>query len=220
MTEKLSIDVWSDVACPWCFLGKKSLEKALDTFEFADDVEVTFHSYELNPDADELSSEPVIDYLVRVKGAPAEKIRESFSMITERGHELGLAYDFDHTHNANTRRAHRLIHFARPHGLDAEVIDALFSAMFEKGVAVGSVDALVEIGVAAGLDASAVRAALDDPAWEQKVAEDVATARQLGIQGVPFFVLDGRYAVSGAQSVDAFSQVLEQVWTAKESVDA
>ncbi len=222
MTEKLKIDVWSDVACPWCYLGKRSLEKALDGFEHADAVDVTFHSYQLNPEAHEHSSEPLIDYLVREKGAPEQQIRDSFTVITERGRELGMNYDFDIAHNANTRRAHRLIHFARANGRDTEVINALFGAMFEQGIAVGSVDELVAIGSAAGLDAMQVREALESEAWDERVEADIAQARALGIQGVPFFVLDGRYGVSGAQPVEAFAQVLDQVWNSqeRESADA
>lgn len=215
MNEKLSVDVWSDVACPWCYLGKRTFEKALEGFDHADDVEVTYHSFQLNPDASPDTDEPVLTYLAR-RGFAESQARQSFEVLNQRGAPFGISYDFDHAHQANTRRAHRLIHFARLHGADTRVIDDLFSAFFEKGVWLGDDEQLVAIGVAAGLLESQVRDALESEQLDEAVQADIDQAAQLGIQGVPFFVLNGRYGISGAQPVEAFAQALDQVWSSHE----
>lgn len=219
MSERLSVEIWSDVACPWCYLGKRAFDKALGGFAHADNVDVIFHSFQLAPDAPETSEISEREYLQREKGLSPDQVQAAFDTITGRGRELGLAYDFDAIHNGNTRRAHRLIHFAGEKGIQSSAIDALFSAYFEQGVAVGTRDALVEIAVRLGLDEAEARAAIDSPEFDVRVEADIREAKALGIQGVPYFVIDRRYGVSGAQPVEAFAEILGQVWSAKESVD-
>lgn len=220
MSRSISVEVWSDVACPWCFLGQRSFDEAVRGFADAAAVEVTYRSFQLDPDAPESTPLSERESLQQRKGLTAEQIDGAFATITERGREVGLAYDFDSVRGANTRRAHRLIHFAAGHGIQREAVDALFSAHFERGELVSDPDTLVDIASALGLDPVEARAAIDSAELDAEVAADIAQANQFGISGVPFFVIDRKYGVSGAQPVEAFTQILEQVWQEKEDEHA
>lgn len=215
MTKTISIDVWSDVACPWCYLGERSLQRALANFPHAQDVQVTFHSYQLDPDvpADATGSE--LDYLVERKGLAAEQVEGMFAQIAERGRDVDIEYRFDRTVVANTRRAHRLLQAALREGGEAaqsSLLEALFAAHFEQGADVADDQTLVELARQAGLSAEQARAALDGEAEERAVADDIQRANELGITGVPFFVLQNAYALPGAQPAEVFERALEQVW--------
>lgn len=212
MHNPVSIDIWSDIACPWCYLGERSLAAALDSFAHKDEVSVRFRSYQLAPDAPAEISQTQKDYLVQVKGLSEQQVQASFDTITARGAELGLHYDFATVRGANTRAAHRLIQFALQAGKQQELVDALFRAHFEQGLLVSDPEMLVSLAVSVGLDPEQARAALSSQEYDREVSDDIEMARGLGIQGVPFFVLNGRFGVSGAQPVEAFTQVLDQVW--------
>ena len=209
----LDIDIWSDIACPWCFIGKRRFEKALEAFPHRDQVQVTWHSFQLDPDLPERSELSEREYLSQRKGIPIQKVDQMVGQITEVARGEGLSYDFDALVPANSRKAHRLLHAAKRAGLDVGAVkEALLSAHFERGEATSDDDVLARIGVAAGLDEDAATAALVDPDLEAAVADDIEQARQLGIGGVPFFVLQDKYGISGAQPAELFSQALAQVW--------
>lgn len=203
--EPLRVDVWSDVACPWCLLGNAHLRKASD--ESGIPVEVTMHSFQLSPDLE--APVPVREYLERKYG-DAGRIAAGQERLRSMGAVVGLSYDFDHAVAANTFDAHRLHHFARSRGRGDAVMDLLLEAQHTQGKDVSDRATLQAIGEAAGLPADDVEALLSSDGHAEDVRADVEAARQLGIGGVPFFVFDRRLAVSGAQPVDVFQEALRK----------
>ena len=206
----MQVDIWSDVACPWCFIGKRRFETALRAWQHRDEVEVTWHSFQLDPTLPEHYDGTEVEYLASRKGMPVEQVRQMFAHVTQQAAAEGLAYDFDSLVVANSLRAHQLLHLAKASGRGDEVKEALLSGHFEHGVDIGDIDALVAIGTRAGLDAEEIRAALADERYLPAVRADIAQAQQLGVNGVPFFVFDMRLGLSGAQPSEVFSQALEQ----------
>ena len=206
----MQIDIWSDIACPWCFIGKRRFETALGAWEHRDEVEVTWHSYQLDPTLPEHYDGTEAEYLASRKGMPVEQVRQMFQHVSTQAADEGLQYDFDSLVVANSLRAHQLLHLAKAEGVADAVKDALLSAHFEHGVDIGSVDALVAIGTEAGLGAQEIRDALADERYLPAVRADIAQAQQLGVNGVPFFVFDMRLGLSGAQPAEVFTQALEQ----------
>lgn len=210
----LRVDIWSDIACPWCYIGKRRFEAALDRFAHRDDVRVTWRSYQLDPDLPERYAGTEAEYLAETKRMPAERVREMLQAVSEQAAGVGLAYDFEHLVPANSLRSHQLLHLAqRTPGTDvAAVKDDLLAAHFVRGESISDPDVLVSVGVRHGLAEDAVRAALDDEAIRAEVLADFRTARSIGVTGVPFFVLEDKYAISGAQPTELFSQALQKVW--------
>lgn len=214
MSEPIRVDVWSDIACPWCYLGKHRFERGIAAFrERHPDVEVTVesHSYELAPDTPEDFAGGEVDFLVRHKGMPAAQVEQLLGQMTELAASEGLDFDFARVQHANTRRAHRVLHLARERGLQAEMLERLFRAYFAQGRRVSDPETLAELGAEVGLDPAEVRAACDDDALGAAVDRDIARARGLGVTGVPFWLIDQQYAVSGAQPDAAVADVLGQV---------
>lgn len=205
----LTIDIWSDVMCPFCYLGDAILGEALAEFPHRDQVEVRYHSFQLSP---ELSDEPISQHEHLGNRFSAEQLNAMQGQFTTRGAEYGLGYNFDTAKIVNTRKAHELAHFAQEHGKGHDINLRLFKAHFTDGVNVADTDALVGLAEDAGLDGDAARAALDQGAHVSDVDGDIAQARNLGITGVPFFVFGGQYAVSGAQPKEMFLQALNTAW--------
>ncbi|WP_417562460.1 DsbA family oxidoreductase [Microbacterium sp.] len=215
MTEPITIDVWSDIACPWCYIGKRNLEKGLaeaSTDDDAPDVTVVFHSFELSPDTPVDFDGDELDYLAGHKGMPRERVREMLDHVTGVAANAGLEYRFDLLQHTNTVKAHELLHFAKAEGRQHEMEERLMAAYFTEGRHVGRIDDLVELAAEAGLDATAAREALESERHLPDVRADQAQAAAYGINGVPFFVIDGKYGVSGAQPPEAFAQITRQVW--------
>lgn len=208
----MQIDIWSDIACPWCYIGKRRLETALADHPHRDEIGVTWHSYQLDPTLPDHYDGTEIEYLATRKGMPEEQVREMFGHVTEQAAGEGLAYDFDALVVANSARAHELLHLAKDRGLADAVKEALLSGHFEHGTDIGDVEALVRVGVGAGLDEGEIRASLEDGRYRAAVASDIDMARQIGVTGVPFVVVDMKYAVSGAQPPDVFREVLDKAW--------
>ncbi|WP_188756679.1 DsbA family oxidoreductase [Microbacterium album] len=223
MTEAIKIDVWSDIACPWCYIGKRNLEKGLAAAagdEDAPQVEVTFHSYELSPDTPVDFEGTSEDFLAQHKGISREQAREMNQRVSQIAEQAGLHYRFDLVHHTNTVKAHELIHFAKEHGKQVEMTERLMSAYFVEGGHVGRIDDLVGLASEVGLDGDAARAVLESDHYLPAVRQDQAQARAYGINGVPFFVIDGKYGVSGAQPPEAFAQVARQVWSERRAAEA
>ncbi|WP_295787686.1 DsbA family protein [uncultured Microbacterium sp.] len=215
MTDAIKIDVWSDIACPWCYIGKRNLENGLAATAGDDDapvVEIEYHSFELSPDTPEDFHGGEVDYLSQHKGISPEQAREMLDRVTGVAAEAGLAYRFDILQHTNTVKAHELLHFAKENGRQLELAEILMSAYFLEGKHVGRDDDLIALAVEAGLDEDAAREALSSQRFRAAVRADQEQARQFGISGVPFFVIDGKYGVSGAQPVEAFTQIARQVW--------
>ncbi|HZU92742.1 MAG TPA: DsbA family oxidoreductase [Microbacterium sp.] len=224
MTEPISIDIWSDIACPWCYIGKRNLEKGLDAVagdEDAPQVSITFHSFELSPDTPVDFHGDEVDFLAGHKGMPRAQVEQMLSHVTGVASEAGLAYRFDLLQHTNTVKAHELLHFAKAKGVQHDMEERLMSAYFTEGRHVGRIDDLVDLAVEVGLDAEETRQALESAVHLPDVRQDQAQARAYGIQGVPFFVIDGQYGISGAQPPAAFENVLRDLWSKRgESVEA
>ncbi|MFN7145128.1 MAG: DsbA family oxidoreductase [Myxococcota bacterium] len=208
------VDVWSDVVCPWCYIGKRRLEAALERFPHRDGVEVVFHSFELDPSAPRDSATSLVDMLATKYGMSRAKAEEMQRSVTAVAAEDGLDFHLDEAAPANTFDAHRLLHLAKARGKQEAVKEALFAAYFTEGRKVGETATLVEVGVGAGLPEADVRAVVADAsAYAAEVRADENTARQYGIRGVPFFVLDEKYGISGAQPADALLAALSRAWS-------
>lgn len=209
MTEPVKIDVWSDVACPWCYIGKRRFEAGAAAAGVP--VEVEYHSFELSPDTPVDFEGTAAEFLSGHKGIPVEQAKRMTDQVSAIAAEVGLDYDYDAIRHTKTLLAHELSHFAKANGKQLEVMEALFEAYFVDGVHVGHVDELVAIAESVGLDGAATREALTDHRYAGDVQADLAQAVAYGIRGVPFFVIDGRYGVSGAQASETFAGALTQV---------
>lgn len=208
----MKIEIWSDVACPWCYIGKRRFETALKAFPHRDSVDVQWRSYQLDPSLPEHYDGTELSYLSERKGMDPAQLAGMFAHVTEQAAAEGLHYKFDDVVVANSFNAHQLLHLANAHGAGDAVKEALLSAHFEHGVDIGSREELVRIGSAAGLTAADIHAALDTEQYADEVRQDFAEARALGVTGVPFFVIDRKYGISGAQPAEMFTQALEQAW--------
>ncbi|WP_348787741.1 DsbA family oxidoreductase [Leifsonia sp. NPDC080035] len=223
MSEPIKIDIWSDIACPWCYIGKRKFEAGSGLFAGAGDgraVEVEYHSFELSPDTPVDFQGSEVDYLAGHKGIPAEQARQMIERVTGIASSVGLDYDYDNLQHTNTVKAHELLHFAKAHGKQLELAERLFRAYFIEGGHVGRTEDLADLAAEVGLDRAAALAALESGEYVDAVRDDQRTAGEFGINGVPFFVIEGKYGVSGAQDAQTFAQVLEQVWSEREQVSA
>ncbi|MFD4184125.1 DsbA family oxidoreductase, partial [Rhodococcus sp. NPDC058514] len=197
------MEVWSDIACPWCYIGKRRFAAALEQFEHRDRVQVVWRSYQLAPETPVGARASELEALAEHKGLPTDQIRQMFAHVASTASADGLAMDFDTVIAANTFDAHRLVHLAGERG--EEVMEALFRAHFTDGRVVDDREELVAIAAETGLDASAIRAELDGDAAAERVRADIEEARLLGVTGVPFFAANRAIGVSGAQPVEVFT---------------
>lgn len=215
MTDiSIKVDVWSDVACPWCYIGKRNLETALGSYRGrsdAPDVEVEYHSFQLSPDTPVDFEGSATDYLMSHRGVSADQAQQMVSRVTGIAADVGLAYDYDSLQHTNTVRAHQLLHYAKAHGLQTEMKERLLSAYFVEGRHIGRIDDLADLAAEVGLDRDDVVRSLESNEFVADVDADRQQAAAYGINGVPFFVLAGKYGISGAQPPDALLQALEQV---------
>jgi predicted DsbA family dithiol-disulfide isomerase len=211
-SSPIKIDIWSDIACPWCYIGKRHLEGGLAALgDDAPEVEIEYHSFELAPDTPVDFEGSEVDFLAGHKGIPVEQARMMIDRVTGVAAQAGLAYDYDALQHTKTLKAHELLHFAKEQGRQHELSERLFRAYFTEGRHVGRTDELVELAAEVGLDADAAREALESGRYGAAVQADIAQAGAYGIRGVPFFVFEGKYGVSGAQPAEVFSQVITQV---------
>lgn len=212
MSEPIKIDIWSDIACPWCYIGKRHLDLAIEQLG-ADipEIEIEYHSYELSPDTPVDFEGSEIDYLVGRKRISPQQAQEMLDRVTSVAANAGLTYDFAALNHTRTLKAHELLHFAKAHGRQKELSERLFRAYFTEGRHLGRIDELTELAADAGLDPAAARRALESGDFASDVQADIAEAETYGINAVPFFIFDGRYGLSGAQPVDVFSDALRQL---------
>jgi predicted DsbA family dithiol-disulfide isomerase len=204
--------VWSDVVCPWCYIGKRRLETALEQFPHRDQVEVVWRSFQLDPTIPEGETFPALPALAQKYGRPVDEMRAMQTRVEEMAAGEGLRYDLANGISGNTLLAHELIHLAAGHGRGGEMKERLLHAHFEEGRSVFSVDDLVPLAVEVGLDETEVREVLADRRYLAAVRQDAATAQALGATGVPFFVVDRKYGAAGAQPAELLLQVLERAW--------
>ena len=208
----MQVEIWSDVVCPWCYIGKRRFEAALAQFAHRDQVEIVWRSFELDPHASRTSSESLNEVLAKKLGVSPARAAAMNAQVADLAAEEGLDYHLDQARHGNTFDAHRLIHLAETHGLQAAAKERLLRAYFTEGHAISDSEALAALGVEIGLPADEVRSVLSSAAYADDVRADERRAQQLGISGVPFYVIDGTYGISGAQPAAAFLSALEQIW--------
>ncbi|MBX9425950.1 MULTISPECIES: DsbA family oxidoreductase [Streptomyces] len=209
----MRVEIWSDIACPWCYIGKARFEKGLADFAHREGVEVVHRSFELDPNRAKGDTGPVLEMLARKYGRTLDEARAMEAHVASNAHAEGLDYRTEGRDHGNTFDIHRLLHLAKDRGLQNELLDLAYRANFAEERSVFDPETLVTLGVEAGLDETEVRAVLaDDSAYAEAVRADEREAAELGANGVPFFVLDRRYGISGGQPAEVFTQALEQAW--------
>jgi predicted DsbA family dithiol-disulfide isomerase len=208
----VKVHIWSDVVCPWCYIGKRHFEEALEGFEHRDEVEVVWRAYELDRTAPAHREGPYIDRLSRKYRVPVAEAQAMIDRITDAAAASGLDFRFDIAKPGNTFSAHKVIHLAAEHGLQDAMKERLLRATFTEGEPIGDADTLVRLAGDVGLDSDDVRKALADDRYSDAVRADQDEAYDIGISGVPFFLVDGRYGISGAHPATALRKVLQQAW--------
>jgi predicted DsbA family dithiol-disulfide isomerase len=209
VSNAIKVDIWSDVQCPWCYIGKRKFEAAVAGFD--GDVDVEYHSFELAPDTPVDFEGSPRDYLAERKGVSPEQVEQMLERVTRIAASVGLEYDYDHVHQTNTVKAHELLHYAKSKGRQIEMKERLLKAYFVDGRHVGRIADLADLAAEVGLDREEVVRVLTDQTYLAAVKADVEQAKAYGINGVPFFVFEQKYGVSGAQDASTFANVLEQV---------
>ena len=208
----MKIEIWSDFVCPFCYIGKRKLEQALETFPHRDEVTIQFKSYQLDPDAKydpELSFDETFS---KLKGMPLEQVKAMNEQVRQHAEQVGLTYHFDTMKYANTFDAHRVAQYAEKNGKGDEITERFFYAHFTESKLLSDQGTLVELASEVGLNEAEVKEVLETNKFTEEVEADIEMAQNIGVQGVPFFVFNRKYAVSGAQPTETFLTALEKVW--------
>jgi predicted DsbA family dithiol-disulfide isomerase len=208
----VKVEIWSDVVCPWCYIGKRRFEQGLAAFAHRDEVEVVWRSFELDPHAPPDSGEDPVDRLARKYGMSRDAALAAQARVTGLAELEGLTYRLDRARPTNTFDAHRVLHLAADRGVQGPVKERLLAAYFTDGRPIGDPETLAAVAAEAGLEEAAAREVLAGDAYAEEVAADEREAAALGISGVPFFVVDRRYGISGAQPAELIRQALERAW--------
>ena len=212
----MKIEIWSDFVCPFCYIGEKKLKQVIDSLPFLTDVEISFKSFELDPNAPLYNGKKIHEALAEKYNMSVEQAKAANDNINQHAGEVGLTFDFEEMKPTNTLDAHRLAKYASEKGLETEMTDALFSAYFEKGELISDTDTLVAIAKTAGIAEEESSKVLADPTlYFNDVRGDEQRAQQLGITGAPYFVIDDKYAISGAQPVELFIKALTDAWASQ-----
>jgi predicted DsbA family dithiol-disulfide isomerase len=209
----MKVEIWSDVMCPFCYIGKRRFEKALQDLPFGKDIHVEWKSFQLDPSITNEPGKNINQYLAERKGVSLQQAQQMNDYVTNMAAELGLQYDFSKAVVANSFDAHRFSHLAAEKGKGDAAEESLFKAYFTEGKNIADHETLAALGANIGLDSAEVKQTLQTNAFSANVQQDIAEASALGVQGVPFFVMDRKYAVSGAQSVEVFKQALDRAYT-------
>jgi predicted DsbA family dithiol-disulfide isomerase len=211
----LNVEIWSDIACPWCYVGKRRFEAALDRFEHSDQVQVTWRSFELDMEAPEERESDTVTHLAQKYGSSVEQAQAMIDRMTATAAADGLDFRFDLARGGNTFDAHRLLHLASAHGLQDAMKERLMRAYLTEGELISDRATLERLGVEIGLPEDEVRDTLATDRFSDEVRADERTARSLGINAVPFFVVDRAFGASGAHEPEALLQLLNQAWEAR-----
>jgi len=206
--EKIKIEVWSDVVCPFCYLGKKKLEKAIAKLHAQNKIEVVWHSFQLDPNFPRKKSQPSIEYLSVNKGLPINQVKQMCSQLASQGAGYGIDFRFDKSLTFNTFDAHRLIQWAKSHELSGELKEAFMNAYFSQGMDLSKESNLYLIIERVGLDINQAKEVLHSDAFNKAVSNDITKASHLGVGGVPYFLINGEKVISGAQSDEVFENLI------------
>jgi predicted DsbA family dithiol-disulfide isomerase len=211
----MEVKIWSDVRCPFCYIGKRKFEAALAEFVHKDEVNITWKSFELDPNIQTVEDTNIYDYFSKAKGIPKEQAVSMFNNVTQVAGEVGLDFKLEQSVVANSFKAHRLIQLAKTMNLGDEIEEELFRIHFMEGKNIDDESVLLASGKNIGIPETAISALFNSDDFDAEVRIDQLEAQRIGIRGVPFFVFDDKYAVSGAQAPEIFLQTLEKAWEAK-----
>lgn len=209
MKNKMKVEIWSDIMCPFCYIGKRKFEAALAQFRDKDKVELEWKSYQLSPDVITNPEKNIHQYLAEHKGISLEQATAMNTQVAAMAKQAGLDYHFDNAIPANTLKAHQFAHFAKQYGKQNEAEEILFRSYFTDGKNIDDLNTLLQLGNEIDLDTTELKTALENGSFENEVQADIDEAYQIGVRGVPFFVFNRKYAVSGAQNTSTFLQTLE-----------
>ncbi|SEW16274.1 Predicted dithiol-disulfide isomerase, DsbA family [Chryseobacterium wanjuense] len=208
----MKIEIWSDVMCPFCYIGKNNFEQALEKLPFKDEVQVEWKSFQLDPTLDPKETKNTIEYFKEKKGFPEAQAQQMIGQVQQMGKGAGIDFNFDKALITNTFSAHKLLHLAKKFNKSNEMEEALFIAHFIDGKNVGDLQTLISIAESLGIDSTETEKVLTSEEFDYDVNQDIMEARNNGVSGVPFFILNGKYAVSGAQPVELFASALQQTY--------
>ncbi|KQT18113.1 disulfide bond formation protein DsbA [Chryseobacterium sp. Leaf404] len=208
----MKIEIWSDVMCPFCYIGKKNFENALAELPFKDQIDVEWKSFQLDPSLETGVANTTAEYFREKKGFPEAQAKQMTAQVTEMGKSVGIDFDFKNAIITNTFPAHKLIHLAKKNNLGAEMEEELFKAHFLEAKNIGNEKILMGLGEKLGLNPEEITKALSSKEIDLEVKHEIIEASQLGISGVPFFVIDQKYGVSGAQPVETFKEAITQAY--------
>lgn len=209
----MKVEIWSDVMCPFCYIGKRHFEKAIENLPFKDEIEVEWKSYQLNPEYHNTSNEDLYAYLARAKGMSIEQAKQLTEGVVGMAANAGINLDFDKSVPANSFDAHRLLHLAKSEGKQNEAEELLFEAHFIGGKDIAKPEILLSVAEKLNIDVTKAKAVLQGDDFTEAVRYDIYESQQLGVRGVPYFVFDRKYALSGAQPIPAFEQAIVQSYT-------
>lgn len=209
----MKIEIWSDIMCPFCYIGKRNFEAALEQFADKDKIEVEWKSFQLDPTIPEVAEESQEDYLVKRKGMSKEQVQGMLANVTQMAKQVGLEYHLDKSVMVNSQKAHQLIQFAKTKKLGDQIEERLFKAFFTEGKNIADIETLTQLGVDVGLEKDELQAAFTDDQYRYQMSQDIQEGQQLGVRGVPFFVFDRKYGISGAQPSEAFLDTLSKSFT-------
>ncbi|UJH91210.1 DsbA family oxidoreductase [Antarcticibacterium sp. 1MA-6-2] len=208
----MKVDIWSDIRCPFCYIGKRKFENALENFPHKKDVEVIWHSFQLDPNLQTQPEKDTIDYFTEVKGVSREQALQMFNGAKKMAEESGIELKPETSVLANSEKSHQLLQFAKTKSLGNEMKEALFIAHFKEAKNIDDIDTLVEIANVVGLDKAETKEVLTSGKFLQAVKQDELAAQKIGVRGVPFFVFSNKYGVSGAQAEETFLEILQKTW--------
>lgn len=214
----MRVEIWSDVVCPFCYIGKKRFEEALQQFNQKENVEISWRSFQLDPDGDPAPGTSLNQYLAQRKGISLAEAQEMNAYVSNMAKEAGLDVQLEKAIIGNTYHAHRLLHLAKEQNVQTAVKEALLKAYFTEGKNINDTTVLLAVATAAGITEEAATAVLNNEQYAQEVLHDQLRAQQIGVSGVPFFVFNNKYAVSGAQATEVFAEVLQKVWEEEQPV--
>ena len=208
----MKVEIWSDIGCPFCYIGKRNFEAGIEEFAGKDDLEVVYRSFQLDPTAAKEPEETMAELLAKKYDKSVKEVEIMNNQVVDTAKAAGLEFNMEKVVPSNSRDAHRLVKLAREEGLDAEAMDRLYKAYFTDGVNVADTEELVEIGTGLGLEEEKIREMLDSDLYKEQVIEDQNVANKLGAQGVPLFVINRKYGISGAQPPQAFKEALTKAY--------
>ena len=212
MENKLKVQIWSDIMCPFCYIGKRRIEEALQLFEHKEAVEIEWKSFQLDAGFIASPEDNMVDHLAEKYRKDTDWAQSMLDNVTQNAKSAGLDFHFEKAVLANSLNAHRLLHLAKKYNVANDLEELLFKAYLTDGKNVNDLNTLAALGLEVGLEAEEIKQVLYSDAFANEVKEDIAAANSVGVQGVPFFVFDSKYAVSGAQPAVAFLETLEKVW--------